>query len=168
VAFKNAQAREDLSGDVRRSNGRGLSKPGSQERGGARDDETPGRGQGFIDKNVGLPLALARSQRRETRQRHARPGPGGTENQLGRRCAAPSAWSPPPASCLRAPSRARLPRPRPPPARGRLPMPPRDRNLRCWPGHGRRILLVASSPTLSAAVPTPRVACWARWVGAPG
>lgn len=46
---------EDLSGDVRPSNGRGLSKPRCQERGGARDDETPGRGQAFIDKNAGLP-----------------------------------------------------------------------------------------------------------------
>lgn len=76
-----AGQREEFSGDVRQSRGRGFSKPGCQEKGGARDDEPPGRGQAFIDKNAGLPRA--RSQSRETRQRHAQPGPGGTENQLG-------------------------------------------------------------------------------------
>lgn len=81
MALKYVRARGRIFQVTWPSRGRGFSKPACQERGGARDDETPGRGQAFIDKNAELPRA--RSQRRETRQRHAQPGPGGTENQLG-------------------------------------------------------------------------------------
>uniref|UniRef100_A0A8C4KXD4 polo kinase n=1 Tax=Equus asinus asinus TaxID=83772 RepID=A0A8C4KXD4_EQUAS len=58
--------------------------------------------------------------RSKSRQRHAWPGPGGIENKPGLRCDAPPAWSLPPASCPRAPSRVRPPRPRHPPGPGRL------------------------------------------------
>ncbi|XP_036206010.1 serine/threonine-protein kinase PLK3 isoform X2 [Myotis myotis] len=87
---------------------------------------------------------------------------GGTEIQPGPRCDARPAWSPRPASCPRAPSRARPLRPRPPPGPGRRRrMPGRDLKWRRWPRRRRRTP-GASSRTQAAAAPTSKAACWAR------